>query len=259
MTAATAERSSAQTSQPGGPAWLMSEFGANDEAATAERVTELADGALVSWTDWAALQLHDPTGGPTEALLDEHTRRPDPARAAVLARPHARAVAGTPTAQSFEPVSQTYHLAYTPDPAVSAPTEVSVPLAWHYRGTGYQVAVTGASIISAAGSDMLQLRASGTGPVDVVVTPAAANGTAVGAPQPGTQQPVTQQPVRRTAPQSAARTQPGPAARRPSTSADVVGGTGVALAATGGTDTLPLLALLSLTACAAVSRRRRAR
>src|SRR3712207_8970220 len=46
------------------------------------RMADLADRHMVSWHYWAGLQLHDPTGSPTEALIDERTRLPKPAKAA---------------------------------------------------------------------------------------------------------------------------------------------------------------------------------
>ena len=152
-----AERPATQTSQQGGPAWLLSEFGAEKYVPDIQHVTGLADSKLLSWTYWSALQLHDPTGGPHEGLLNERTRRPDRARAAVLARVYPLATAGTPTAQSFDPKTQAFDLTYTVDPAVRAPTMISIPVAYHYR-YGYRVTVSGARVTSRRNAAVLKLR-----------------------------------------------------------------------------------------------------
>ncbi|MEA2368122.1 MAG: endoglycosylceramidase [Thermoleophilaceae bacterium] len=163
------ERGQTMTKQPGGPAWLLTEFGAEDYVPDVARVAALADERLASWTYWAALQLHDPTGSPTEGLIDERTRRPDPGRSAVLARPYPLATAGTPTSQSFDPASEAFDLAYDRDPAVKAPTRIGVPLAFHYA-KGYDVTVTGAHVTSRPDSSLLTLvNAAGAGQVTVHV------------------------------------------------------------------------------------------
>ncbi len=153
----TAGRTATQTSQPGGPTWLLSEFGAEKYTPDIARVAALADSHLVSWTYWAALQLHDPTGGPLEGLLNQRTRKPDLARARILARPYPLVTAGTPTAQSFDPKSEAFDLTYTVDPSVRPPTRISIPLAYHYRH-GYTVKVTGARVISPRNAAVLSLR-----------------------------------------------------------------------------------------------------
>ena len=151
-----AERPATQTSQPGGPTWLLSEFGAEKYVPDIRHVTELADSNLLSWTYWAALQLHDPTGGPYEGLLNQRTRRPDRGRARVLARVYPLATAGTPTSQSFDPSSEAFDFTYTADPSVHAPTLISIPVGYHYR-YGYSVKVVGARVISQRNAVVLRL------------------------------------------------------------------------------------------------------
>jgi len=153
----TSERPATQTSQPGGPAWLLSEFGAEKYVPDISHVAALADSNLLSWTYWSALQLHDPTGGPYEGLLNPRTHRPDRARARVLARVYPLATAGTPTSQSFDPGTQAFDFTYTVDPSVHAPTLISIPLAYHYRH-GYKVKVTGARVTSRRNAAILKLR-----------------------------------------------------------------------------------------------------
>jgi endoglycosylceramidase len=176
MTNFQGERAATRTAQPGGPTWLLSEFGAERYVPDVARVTGLADGALVSWTYWSALQLHDPTGGPYEGLLGERTRRPDRGRAAVLARPYPLATAGTPTAQSFDPATEAFDLTYTPDPKVHAATRILIPRPYHYR-RGYSVSVSGARVTSRRGARILTLRnRKGAGQVTVRVRPSSGHG-----------------------------------------------------------------------------------
>lgn len=150
------ERSATSTSQPGGPAWVMTEFGAERYVPDIANVVALDDGHLLSWIYWAAFQLHDPTGGPQEGLLDERTRRADRARAAVLARAYPLATAGVPLSQSFNPTTGAFDFSYRVDPAVNAPTEIVVPTAYHYPH-GYKVTVRGARVSSRRGARVLTL------------------------------------------------------------------------------------------------------
>jgi Glycoside hydrolase family 5 C-terminal domain len=156
MTLFDNERGATSTAQPGGPAWVMTEFGSERYVPDIANVAQLADGHLLSWIYWAALQLHDPTGGPEEALLDERTRRPDRARASVLARAYPLATAGVPLSQSFNPASGAFDFTYRVDRAVRAPTEIVVPTAFHYR-YGYKVTVRGARVTSRRGAQVLTL------------------------------------------------------------------------------------------------------
>jgi hypothetical protein len=168
---AARSRAVTRTSQPGGPAWMLTEFGAEAYAPDTGRVAAYADDHLLSWVYWAGFQLHDPTGTTTEGLIDERTREPDPGRAGVLARVYAEAVAGVPTGQSFNPETDHYTLTYTADHGIRAPTVIVVPTAWHYPG-GYHACVSGGSIVSPPGADRLLVRNSAdAGTVRVTVVP----------------------------------------------------------------------------------------
>ncbi len=164
------ERGATRTQQAGGPAWLLSEFGAEPYAPDIANVARLADRDLLSWIYWAAFQLHDPTGGPGEGLLDELTRRPDPVRAAVLARTYPLATAGTPLSQSFDPATGAFAFTYRADPGVHAPTEIMVPVAYHYPH-GYEVTAHGARVTSRPGAQLLTLiNKPGASTVTVTIT-----------------------------------------------------------------------------------------
>jgi hypothetical protein len=184
------ERAATRTNQAGGPAWLLSEYGAEPYVPDIANVAAQADRNLLSWTYWAGFQLHDPTGGPDEGLLAERSRRPDPSRTAILARAYPLATAGVPTRQSFDPASGLFELAYRVDPAVRAPTVIVVPTAYHYP-YGYTVKVRGARVTSRPGAALLML-INAKGATTVSVTARA-----------------------RPAPARSPRPRPGPGARRP--------------------------------------------
>jgi endoglycosylceramidase len=156
MSLFASERAATRTAQRGGPAWILTEFGAEPYVPDIANVTRLADRNLLSWIYWAGLQLHDPTGGPDEGLLDQVTRRPDRARAAVLARTYPLATAGTPLSQSFDPVSGAVAFTYRADHRVHAPTEIIVPIAYHYPH-GYAATAHGARITSRPNAQRLTL------------------------------------------------------------------------------------------------------
>ena len=92
----TIERAHTRTKQPGGPPWIMDEFGAGGDAAPTADTVSLAESGGLSWSYWAGFQLHDPTGDPFEALIDQRTRKPDRAKALALAVPYPAATARTP-------------------------------------------------------------------------------------------------------------------------------------------------------------------
>ncbi|MHB8508087.1 MAG: cellulase family glycosylhydrolase [Candidatus Dormibacteria bacterium] len=159
MTAQQAVRGQTVTSQPGGPAMMLSEFGAEDNAADINHVATISDGSLtgtvpISWAYWAAMQLHDPTGGNTERLFTFDRKLVEP-KGLVMARAYPRATAGTPTSQAFNPDTSVFDYSFVPDHAVTAPTEVVVP-ALRY-GQGYRVTVSGATVTSACGANPVTL------------------------------------------------------------------------------------------------------
>ena len=151
------ERAASQTEQPGGPAWMMDEFGASGNATAAATTVALADKDELSWSYWSALQLHDPTGDAHEGLLDQNTRRPLPAKARALAVPYPWATAGTPGGQSFDRATATFHYSYAPTRSIRAPTEIMLPPYTYPHG--YTVRVRGAVVVSAADAPVLELSA----------------------------------------------------------------------------------------------------
>lgn len=156
--------------QPGGPPAIMDEFGGGPSIPDIAQVVAMARHASLSWSEWSALQLHDPTGAPGEWLLDQKTRQPWPAKARVLAYPYPFATAGTPGPQTFDPATGQFTYSYATAPKVSAPTEIVVP-PYDYPH-GYRIVVTGATATSAPGDTLVTLVASaGYRRVTVSVTP----------------------------------------------------------------------------------------
>ena len=152
------ERAHTRTKQPGGPALILDEFGASNNAGYSSATVSLAEGDNLSWAFWAAMQLNDPTGGMAyEGLLDQTTRQPYPNQARSMSVPYAWATAGTPRAQSFYPPARTYRYRYTPSFKIHAPTVIEVPP--YTYPLGYSVTVTGAKVTSAVNAARLTLSA----------------------------------------------------------------------------------------------------
>lgn len=146
---------------------LMTEFGATDDTTDIGRVAGLADQHLIGWTYWAYKNYGDPTGGGVEGLFadDSDLTTLKAAKAAVLIRPYARAIAGTPLSMSFDTGSKAFSLSYTPN-AATAPTEISMP-ALQYPD-GYRVTVQGGRVTSAANAMVLEV-ANTSGATQVTV------------------------------------------------------------------------------------------
>ena len=159
----------ASPAQPGGPAWLVTEFGATSSPALLGVITEQLDARQVGWIYWSWKYYGDPTGSRAESLVmaNGHLRT----TALVLSRAYPEAVAGTPLQFSFSPQTDVFAMTYVPDHHVHAPTLVFVPTQLHYRH-GYCARTTGARVTSARGSDLLQVQNARTGRrVTVHITP----------------------------------------------------------------------------------------
>lgn len=174
-----ARGAAAGSTEPGGPAWFMSEFGpsamgSDPSAADADitRMTGYADEHLLGWTYYAWKAYGQFTGAPDVGLVNP-TGTLDLARAAILSRTYAEAVAGTPTAMSFDPSSGEFHLTYVPGTAIHAPTVVFVPVSLHYPH-GYCAAASGARLTSPTGAERLTLsNLRGFTQVSLTVSPGA--------------------------------------------------------------------------------------
>jgi endoglycosylceramidase len=150
-------RAATHTRQAGGPALIMDEFGASRHADAAAASADAAGSLGISWSYWSVLQLHDPTGNPREALLNQQTRRPSRPKARALAVPYPVATAGAPGPVAFNRSSGAFNYSYRVDARVHAPTEIELPR-WAYPN-GYRSQVRGARVLSGRDATVLLLLA----------------------------------------------------------------------------------------------------
>ncbi len=161
---------------------LLTEFGATDDLPTLQDMVDRAAKHRTGWQYWHYCGCDDPTTsgpGDKQALVRDPQQAPTGSnvlteKLKVLAVPHPTAVAGTPTAWSFDRSTGVFTLSYTAArvdgtggfPAGSR-TTVAVP-ALQYPD-GYTVTVEGATVVSPANAGELVLESSGSGPVQVTV------------------------------------------------------------------------------------------
>jgi endoglycosylceramidase len=136
----------ATAEQPGGPASLLTEFGATTDVADLGRVSTDADTHLVGWIYWQWLNYQDPTGSHTSGLWPPSA--PTQTMLDVLSQTYPSAIAGTPTATSWDPSSGRFTLAFHANPRITQPSVIFVPVSMHYTH-GYCATATGARITSA--------------------------------------------------------------------------------------------------------------
>ena len=161
----------ASRTQPGGPAWMVTEFGATSSVPYLKSVTSLMDAEKVGWIYWSWKYYDDPTGSRDESLVLSNGKLKPTAR--VLSRTYPQAVAGRPISYDYSPETDVFHLAYTPNHHVHAPTVIFVPTEVHYPG-GYCARVSGGRVTSATGSDLLDVQNGSRGSlVTVTVEPGA--------------------------------------------------------------------------------------
>ena len=154
-----------------GSTGVMTEFGSTNDLPDLARLTGLADGALSGWMYWAYKAWQDPTGQPsTEGLFtrDDDLGTLIAGKADVLIRPYPQALAGTPTALSWDPATSVMRLTYTAG-GQKAPTDVFVPQR-HYPH-GYRAIVTGGRVLSTPDATHLLVTAKPGTTVTVIVRP----------------------------------------------------------------------------------------
>lgn len=111
-----------------GAGGAMTEFGAGDDLGDLARLTSYADAHLTGWMYWQYKLWHDPTGGSDEGLFRDDAKLSSVKRAKlqVLVHPYPQAIAGTPTALSWDPATKILRFSYRPRPAIG-PTDVFLP------------------------------------------------------------------------------------------------------------------------------------
>jgi cellulase (glycosyl hydrolase family 5)/glycosyl hydrolase family 5 len=121
---------------------MMSEWGATDNLTAVKIDAASADRHLMGWTHWAYKFWNDPTTADGDQGLfadDTDLSSVKRAKARVLVRTYAQAVAGTPLVMRFRSGSGRFWFRFRPDRSVTAPTRIFVsPL--HYPH-GYRVIV----------------------------------------------------------------------------------------------------------------------
>lgn len=149
---------------------MMSEWGATDNVRAIEIDAAVADEHLMGWLHWAYKRWDDPTTADDAQGMfaddaDLTTVKTEKLRR--LVRTYAQAVAGVPTAMSFDAATGDFRLRYRPDSGIAAPTEIFVsPL--HYPD-GYRVAVTGGTAVRQPGR-MVHVTPTSDEPVTVTLT-----------------------------------------------------------------------------------------
>lgn len=127
----------------GNPPVYLGEFG-NWRAAHIDALMAEADRAQMSWANWSwsgHWALVDPKGVVT--TVDDRTGAPT-ALPRALTRVYPQAIAGVPTAWSFDPVSDTFRMSSEPKPDAEGPTVLFVPARDRYP-TGWALVVDGRS------------------------------------------------------------------------------------------------------------------
>jgi endoglycosylceramidase len=156
-----------------GWASLLTEYGASDDLGDLARITAASDAHLTGWQYWHYKEWADPTtesqgsGGQGLFTDDKNLATLKQAKADLLIRPFARAVAGVPTAMGFDTTTKTFTLSYTAKPSTGL-TEVFVPARQYPKG--YTVTVTGASVKSKPGAAVLLVKSARAGSVKLTVT-----------------------------------------------------------------------------------------
>ncbi|MGZ6694071.1 MAG: cellulase family glycosylhydrolase [Solirubrobacteraceae bacterium] len=152
---------------------LLSEFGSTVQTSTIGRVQDEADRHLVGWMEWTYFSNGITDTGGTPNLVEDPHRPPtganvEAAQLAALRRPHATAVAGTPTRVAYDAATRAFVLRFTPRRAVAAPTRILVPAGAY--PAGHRVTVRGGRVLRDA-HGIVDVRARGRAPVTIRVTP----------------------------------------------------------------------------------------
>jgi endoglycosylceramidase len=167
-----------QQSSTSGDALLLTEWGATDDPDELQSVAAAADTHMDSWQEWTYVGGDPSAPRPTEGIVLDLHKPPTGTnvkwdKLAILERPYPMVVAGTPTSFGFDPATATFHLDYSTrgagGPVRDPFTVVYVPRS-DYAG-GYHVQVSGARVVSRAGSSRLVLRTlRGAGSVSVTLS-----------------------------------------------------------------------------------------
>jgi endoglycosylceramidase len=166
---------------------FLGEFSCNDADDDNAAMVDLADQDFVSWTIWMYYTYaHDPADCAGQGLLIDDNKPGSMANAKLakldaIVVPYPQAIAGTPKSYAYDRSTDTMTLTYqaTAVPgahlAAGALTQIFVPELQYPHG--YQVAVTGARVVSAATAPWVELAADPGADVSATITPAADSAT----------------------------------------------------------------------------------
>ena len=96
---------------------------------------------LLSWTDYGVSQ--------------GASWNPVPAQQEAWARTYARAIAGQPLNMSFDPTTKRFEFCYTPDPSITAPTEIFASRHYSYTSGMDVTSTPNLRAVAAASSDVV--------------------------------------------------------------------------------------------------------
>jgi endoglycosylceramidase len=146
---------------------FLTEFGATTQASELETIVTDADQNMVSWTEWAYCACGDPTGSSTEGIV-VNPRKPKSGSNLISAtlnsivEPYPHIIAGTPSSWSYQRQTHTFKFTYSPRKAsgrgkfpTGSITQIEAPALDYPRG--YAARITGAAIVSARNSPVLEV------------------------------------------------------------------------------------------------------
>jgi len=158
------DNGAAAAEDAGGIPYVMNEMGGSGQSQ--ELITTIADSVDAHAAGWFYWGYKDHDTIIFSDNRDNSTADPDWVR--TISRPFPQATAGTPGPYAFDPATRTFTYRFEPDAAVEADTEIfTAPV--HYPD-GYEVEVTGATVVSEPDADVLLLRLGDDPPATVTVT-----------------------------------------------------------------------------------------
>ena len=162
---------------------LNTEFGATDDLPLLTTSLEALERHMISWQQWSYWNIDPCCERPIEGIIRDPHKPPTEnnikqRKLELSARPHPASISGTPTSWGFNAAGRRFDLSYTSlrpgsttrrFPANSL-SVVTVPKLQF--DDGYRVTVSGARVVSKAGSPRLKLRSCrGARRVTLIVTP----------------------------------------------------------------------------------------
>jgi endoglycosylceramidase len=152
---------------------VLTEFGSTADTGIIGRAAALADRHRAGWLEWTYFSNGRTDNPNTPSLVRDPTRPPrgdnvDLGQRAVLVRPYAAAVAGTPRRMAFDTATRRFTLRYEPRQGVRLATLIAAPALVYPQG--HSVAVRGGTIVRDRGG-LIGVRAAGRGAVAVTVGP----------------------------------------------------------------------------------------